>query len=63
MIFWRVVDNKLYPIKETDKLGFSTNDPSYIPDEYLKNREFVVVRHIWYRGDTFLTSFVFFTKI
>ena len=51
MIFYRILDNKVYSAHETDKLGFSTNDSSYIPDEYLKNREFVVMRTCHGVGD------------
>ena len=51
MIFYRILDNKVYSAYETDKLGFSTNDSSYIPDEYLKNREFVVMRTCHGVGD------------
>ena len=26
MIFWRIVDNKVYDVEETDTLGFSKSD-------------------------------------
>ena len=26
MIFWRIVDNKLYPIEETNELGFEESE-------------------------------------
>ena len=32
MIFWRVVDNQLYVVKDTDKLGFNQSDGVRIPD-------------------------------
>ena len=51
MIFWRIFDNKVYPINETDKLGFPINDASYIPDDYLKKQEFVVMRTCHGVGD------------
>ena len=37
MIFWRILDNNLYPIKEIDKLGFEESEGLRIPDEYLNN--------------------------
>jgi hypothetical protein len=51
MIFWRILDNKVYSVYETDVLGFSSSDPSYIPDEYLENQEFVVMRTCHGVGD------------
>jgi hypothetical protein len=51
MIFYRILDNKVYSSYETDKLGFSTNDISYVPDEYLENREFIVMRTCHGVGD------------
>ena len=42
MIFWRTYNNKLYPTQEVSKLGFSIDDPSYIPDEYLKQENFII---------------------
>ena len=39
MIFWRVLDDKLYAIDEVDKLGFETEEGLRIPDEYLDNQE------------------------
>ena len=44
MIFWRSYNNKLYPVQEVDKLGFSIDNPSYIPDEYLKQENFIILR-------------------
>jgi hypothetical protein len=44
MIFYRIVDNKLHPIKETDTLGFEKSEGLRIPDEYLDKREFMVMR-------------------
>jgi len=51
MIFYRILDNKVYSAYETDKLGFSMKDPSYVPDEYLKNKEFIVMRTCHGVGD------------
>tara|TARA_B110000211_G_scaffold234875_1_gene307001 strand:+ start:81 stop:923 length:843 start_codon:yes stop_codon:yes gene_type:complete len=51
MIFWRTYNNNIYPTQEVDKLGFSIDDPSYIPDEYLKQENFVVLRTCHGLGD------------
>jgi len=51
MIFFRILNNQIHPVYETDKLGFSSDDSSYISDEYLENREFVVMRTCHGVGD------------
>ena len=51
MIFWRVLDDKLYAIDEVDKLGFETEEGLRIPDEYLDNQEFVILRTCHGIGD------------
>ena len=51
MIFWRIVDNQLYPVQETDNLGFEESEGLRIPDEYLDTREFVVMRTAHGIGD------------
>ena len=51
MIFWRIFDNKVHSVYETDILGFSINDASYIPDDYLEKQEFVVMRTCHGVGD------------
>ena len=51
MIFWRILDNKVYPIKETDKLGFEEDEGLRIPDEYLKTQEFIIMRTCFGLGD------------
>ena len=33
MIFWRIVDNKLYSVNEVDELGFEESEGLRIPDE------------------------------
>ena len=38
MIFWRIIDNKLHAIKDTDNLGFEESEGLRIPDEYLKEK-------------------------
>ena len=51
MIFYRIVDNKLHPIKETDTLGFEKSEGLRIPDEYLDKQEFMVIRTAHGIGD------------
>jgi hypothetical protein len=51
MIFWRTWNNKVYAIGEVDKLGFSLNDPSYIPNEYLEEENFIILRTCFGLGD------------
>jgi len=51
VIFWRIVDNKVNPIQETDKLGFEKSEGLRIPDEYLDKQEFMVMRTAHGIGD------------
>ena len=51
MIFWRILDNKVYAINETNKLGFEESDGLRIPDEYLEKQEFVIMRTCHGIGD------------
>jgi len=51
MIFWRIYNNELLPIHECDELGFSVNDKSMIPDEYLEKQKFVICRTAFGLGD------------
>ena len=51
MIFWRIVDNQLYSVKETDTLGFEKSEGLRIPDEYLDKQEFMVMRTCHGIGD------------
>jgi hypothetical protein len=51
MIFWRVLDNKLYSVKETNRLGFEKSEGLVIPDEYLEQQEFTILRTAWGIGD------------
>jgi len=44
VIFYRVLDNVLYHIKETKNLGFEKSEGYRIPDEYLENQKFTVMR-------------------
>lgn len=51
MIFWRIVDNKLYPVEETNELGFEESEGLRIPDEYLDKQKFMVMRTAHGIGD------------
>lgn len=50
-LFWRVNSNELTPLFDTDYLGFPKEDPSYIPDEYLDGRKFILFRTCHSVGD------------
>ena len=56
MVFWRIYDNNLYSIEETKSLGFSSTDPSFIPDEYLNNQNFIILRSAFGIGDQGIIS-------
>jgi hypothetical protein len=56
MIFWRILDNKLYSVGEVDKLGFEKSEGLRIPDEYLEKQEFTVFRTAHGYGDWGLIS-------
>ena len=51
MIFWRILDNILYPIKEVKNLGFEESEGFRIPDEYLHQQSFTILRTAWGIGD------------
>ena len=51
MIFWRTYNNTLYQAGEVDQLGFSIDDPSFIPNEYLEHQEFIILRTCFGLGD------------
>tara|TARA_R110000796_G_scaffold235557_1_gene354584 strand:- start:3443 stop:4330 length:888 start_codon:yes stop_codon:yes gene_type:complete len=50
-LFWRVNSNELTPLFNTENLGFPAGDPSFIPDEYLANKEFILLRTCHSVGD------------
>jgi hypothetical protein len=50
-IFWRTYNNTVYNVSEVDVLGFSNTDPSYIPDDYLTNKQFIILRTAFGVGD------------
>ena len=55
-LFYRINNNKLTAAGDSPRLGFSKNDPSYIPDDYLKQQEFVVMRTCHGIGDWCIIS-------
>jgi len=55
-VFFRINNNRLYSAGETKRLGFNSNEKVAIPDEYLENQEFIVMRTCHGIGDWCLTS-------
>jgi len=53
--FFRIFDNKLYAFQR-ENIGFSINDPMYIPDEYLEQKKFMIMRTCHGLGDWVLLS-------
>tara|TARA_Y100000592_G_scaffold54623_1_gene86115 strand:+ start:1868 stop:2734 length:867 start_codon:yes stop_codon:yes gene_type:complete len=51
MIFWRIIDNKILPVSEVESLGFEEAEGMRIPDEYLQEQEFVIMRGCHGIGD------------
>lgn len=51
MIFWRAYNNQIYTVGDVENLGFPSSDASYIPDEYLAGREFIIMRTCFGLGD------------
>lgn len=51
MVFWRTYNNKVYSMGNVNQLGFPLNDPSYIPNEYLENQNFTILRTCFGVGD------------
>ena len=58
MVFWRIVDNKVFPVEETEYLGFEKSEGLRIPDEYLDKQEFMVMRTAHGIGDWGIISAV-----
>lgn len=58
MKFLRIVNNNVYVLHEVDNPGFDIKNPMYIPDEYLENQQFVIMRCAFGIGDWgIITSF------
>jgi hypothetical protein len=53
--FFRIFDDQLHGF-QTDEIGFSINDPSYVPDDVLENQRFVVMRTCHGIGDWVVLS-------
>jgi|TARA_B100000424_G_C22909902_1_gene484072 hypothetical protein len=51
VIFWRVVDNKLYSVGEVNRLGFEESEGLRVPDEYLDKQQFMIMRGAQGLGD------------
>lgn len=51
MVFWRTYNNRVYSLGEVDNLGFSLENPSYIPHEYLEAKKFIILRTCFGVGD------------
>jgi len=51
MIFYRIIDNKVYQVDDVKKLGFEKSKGLRIPDEYLDKQEFTILRTSWGIGD------------
>ena len=51
MTFWRILDNELYSIGEVENLGFEELEGFRIPDEYLHQQFFTILRTAWGIGD------------
>ena len=54
--FFRIYNNQLSLAGDTKRLGFSSNNPMFIPDEYLEKKEFIVMRTCHGIGDWCLIS-------
>lgn len=50
-VFWRTYNNQLYNVGEVDNLGFHSSNASYIPDDYLQNQNFIILRTCFGVGD------------
>ena len=53
--FFRILDDQLYGF-QTDEIGFSIDDPSYMPDDVLESQRFMVMRTCHGIGDWVLLS-------
>lgn len=54
--FFRIYNNQLSLAGNTKRLGFSSDTPMFIPDEYLEKKEFIVMRTCHGIGDWCLIS-------
>tara|TARA_R110002074_G_scaffold5062_6_gene24930 strand:+ start:2729 stop:4171 length:1443 start_codon:yes stop_codon:yes gene_type:complete len=56
MLFFRIVDNTLYNSGEVDNLGFEESEGLRIPDEYLDEQKFTIMRMCHGIGDWGIVS-------
>ena len=56
MIFYRILDNKLYQAGEVERLGFELSEGLRMPDEYLEQKEFTLMRTCHGLGDWGIVS-------
>ena len=56
MHFFRINNNKLSSAGETELVGFDKTNPMYIPDDYLENGEFLIMRTCHGIGDWCIIS-------
>ena len=54
--FFRIYNNQLSLAGDTERLGFSSMDPRFIPDQYLDNQNFLVMRTCHGIGDWCIIS-------
>ena len=54
--FYRIYNNQLSLAGNTKRLGFNSNNPMFIPDEYREKKEFIVMRTCHGIGDWCLIS-------
>ena len=54
--FFRIYNNQLSLVGDTERLGFSSMDPRFIPDQYLDNQNFLVMRTCHGIGDWCIIS-------
>ena len=53
--FFRIINDNLHGI-QVDNIGFSIDEPQYLPDEYLDKGKFLVMRTCHGLGDWVLLS-------
>ena len=57
-LFFRILDDELYNAGSVSNIGFEESDGFRIPDEYLDNQEFVVMRTCHGIGDWIIISVI-----
>ena len=54
--FYRIINNALLLAGDTKRLGFNSNEPMFIPDEYLNKQQFIIMRTCHGIGDWCIIS-------